>query len=123
MTPAPEGFTWVEAARLDDLAPGSGREFIHHGRPYALFRVGDRVTALAGLCPHQKAHLASGLVDPERMTVTCPRRGCLRRRFSLETGSNADGLAVVCPVYPVKVEAGAVFVGLPDDPFGGNHHD
>ncbi len=113
MIDLPSGFVWVEAASLDDLASGSAREFIHHGRAYALFRVGDRVTALAGLCPHQKAHLAQGLIDPERLTVTCPRRGCLRWRFSLETGSNADGLAVVCPVNPVKVEGGTVFVASP----------
>ena len=113
MTDLPEGFAWVEAASLDDLSPGSGHEFTRNGRAYALFHVKGRVLALAGLCPHQKAHLSQGAVDPDRMTVTCPRRGCLRWRFSLETGSNADGMTVVCPTYPVRVEAGRVFVGSP----------
>ena len=117
MTDSPAGFAWVEAAWLDDLAPGTGHEFTHEGRTYALFRVEGRVLALAGLCPHQKAHLAEGLVDLERMTVTCPRRGCLRWRFSLENGANADGMAVVCPHLPSKVEAGVVFIGLSDAPF------
>ncbi len=115
MIDLPEGFTWVKVALLDDLTLGTGYEFTHKGRAYALFQSGDRVSVLDGLCPHQKAHLADGLVDLQRKTVTCPRRGCLRWRFCLETGANADGLAVACSVHPVKVEASVVFVGLPDD--------
>ena len=109
----PSGAAWVAAARVDDLAPGSGREFVHAGRFYALVRVEDRVAALAGLCPHQGAHLASGAIDPERNSVTCPRRGCLRWRFDLTTGAHAGGLAVVCPTHPVRVEDGTVLVALP----------
>ncbi len=107
------GLSWVPVARLDDLPLNSGREVTHAGRVYALFRVGDRVTALPGFCPHQQARLADGVVDPERDTVTCPRRGCLRWRFDLRSGANADGLAVTCPTRPVRVEGGLVLVALP----------
>ena len=112
-TPAPPAPARVEAARLDDLASGTGREFAHDGRAYALFRVGDRAFVLAGLCPHQKAHLADGAVDPAQQTVTCPRRGCLRWRFRLVDGAHDAGLPVACPTFPTRVEGGVVVVDLP----------
>lgn len=113
---------WVALAKLADLPADAGREVAHGGRAYALFRLGDRAVALAGRCPHQGAHLASGPVDPARGTVTCPRRGCLRWRFDLATGAGVD-LVVACPTFPARVVDGVVEVALPagrggDDPDG-----
>lgn len=104
---------WVEVARLANLSPGVGHEVARDGRVYALFRLGDQVSALAGRCPHRGAALARGAVDPDGQTVTCPRLGCLRWRFALRTGAHAAGLPVRCATYPVEVRAGAVFVALP----------
>ena len=104
---------WVEVLKLADLAAGAGREITLHGKVYALFRVEGQVMALGGLCPHQRAHLAGGVVDVGRGTVTCPRRGCLRWRFDLRTGTHADGLAVACSTHPVRVAGDAVLLGLP----------
>ena len=106
--------TWFEVAPLVDLPLIEGREFIHHGQSIALFRLADRVAALGGLCPHQRAHLADGLVDPDNRTVTCPRRGCLRWRFDLANGTQTAGPPVACPVDPVAIRAGVVFVEVPD---------
>ena len=71
------------------------------------------MTALAGLCPHQQARLAGGVVDAARNTITCPRRGCLRWRFDLASGANADGLTIRCPVYPARIVADRVFIAVP----------
>ena len=114
MPDSPGGTVWVEVAHLTDLVPGEGREITHAGRAFALFRLGDEVAALGGLCPHQRSHLARGRVDPDQGTVTCPRRGCLRWRFSLRTGAHAADLPVICPTYPVEVRAGVVVVALPE---------
>ncbi len=105
---------WVAVARLDELTPGSSLEVTRDGRILALVRVEDRIFALAGLCPHQRARLAEGVVDVATKTITCPRRGCLRWRFDLATGTHAAGLPIVCPTYRVEVRAGVVFVACPD---------
>ena len=115
MTAEPgDGRAWVEVARRDDLGAGSGREFVHRGRAYAVFGVDDRAFVLAGTCPHQGARLAGGAVDPMGSTVTCPRRGCLRWRFDLATGRGV-GLAVACATFPARVVAGAVLAALPEE--------
>ena len=104
---------WIEAASLDDLPAGSSLEFSHGGRAYALFRVGEEITCLDGLCPHQGGRLADGPLEGSK--VTCPRRDCLRWSFDVLTGD--------CPVsgslgrrpYPVRVDGRAVLVALPGD--------
>ncbi|WP_435009032.1 Rieske (2Fe-2S) protein [Tundrisphaera lichenicola] len=103
---------WIEAASLDDLPPGSALEFIHEGRAFALFRSGDEITCLGGLCPHQGGRLALGTVEGSR--VTCPRRGCLRWSFDLRSGGCSVGEGVRSRVYPVRVEGRTVLVALTD---------
>ncbi len=106
----PSGISWVEAASLDDLAPGSAREFVHDGRAYAVFRVGDRISCIDGLCPHRGGHLASGPLG--RSVVTCPRRGCLRWRFDVLDGSSPIGEGVRRRLHPVRVEGRTILVAL-----------
>jgi nitrite reductase/ring-hydroxylating ferredoxin subunit len=103
---------WIEAASLDDLPPGSSREFSHGGRVYALFRVGKEITCLDGLCPHMGGRLASGPLDGSR--VTCPRLGCLRWSFDVRTGVCPVGESLRRRLYPVRLEGRAVLVALPD---------
>ena len=110
------GSFWVEVAPLAELPPQGGREFRPLGQPLALFRSGDHVAALGGRCPHQGAPLADGAVEPDQAAVTCPRRGCLRWRFNLSDGRQSLGLPVACPVYPVAIHSGIIWVALPDGP-------
>jgi nitrite reductase (NADH) small subunit len=103
---------WVEAASLDDLPSGSSLEFSSDGRVYALFRVGQAITCLDGLCPHQGGRLADGPLVGSK--VTCPRLGCLRWSFDVETGACPVGEILNRRLYPVRVEGRAVFVALPE---------
>ncbi len=102
---------WIEAASLANLPPGSAREFAHAGRIYALFRIGDELACIDGLCPHRGGHLAAGPLSGP--VVTCPRRGCLRWRFDVFDGSSPLGPLPPRRRYPTRVEGGSVFVALP----------
>ncbi len=106
---------WSEVAKLADLPPGSALEVIHRGRTYALFRRGDRVFAVDGLCPHQGGHLARGPVAETEFgaVVTCPRRGCLRWRFDLDSGEGRGGGTARVGVLGVRVEGESIFVAWP----------
>ena len=104
---------WIEAATLDDLAVGDSLGFSSGGRAYALFRSGDEITCLDGLCPHQGGRLASGPFDGSR--VTCPRRGCLRWSFDVRTGASPIGDLALPRPYPVRLEGRMILVDLPGD--------
>ena len=110
-TPTESG-NWVRVAALADLPPGSALEVRHRGRVYALFRVGESVHGLDGLCPHQGAHLAAG--RPAGGIVSCPRVGCLRWRFDIRTGACLQHSRVRLRTYESRIEADSVL--LANDP-------
>lgn len=105
-----EATTWIRVASLADLPPGSALEVRHGHRVYALFRLGDSVSCLDGLCPHQGGHLAEA--DRAEAVVTCPRAGCLRWRFDTRTGACLQHGRVHLRTYEVLIEAGSVFLAI-----------
>jgi nitrite reductase (NADH) small subunit len=105
-----EATTWIRVASLADLPPGSALEVRHGHRVYVLFRLGDSVSCLDGLCPHQGGHLAKG--DRAEAVVTCPRDGCLRWRFDTRTGACLQHGRVHLRTYEVLIEAGSVLLAV-----------
>ncbi|QEH39052.1 Naphthalene 1,2-dioxygenase/salicylate 5-hydroxylase system, ferredoxin component [Aquisphaera giovannonii] len=105
---------WVRVAALADVPPGSALEVRHDGRSYALFRLGESVYCLDGLCPHQKGRLTT--VNPDESVVTCSRLGCLRWQFDIRTGSCLQQPQVRARAYGVRIEGDSVFLAL--DPSG-----
>ena len=100
---------WVEACGADDIDAEDVLRFDHGGSTYAVYRSpDDRYFATAGLCTHEKVHLADGLVMDN--VIECPKHN---GRFDYTTGA-AKG-APVCinlKTYPVKVEAGKVLIEI-----------
>ena len=100
---------WVRACAADDVDEEDVIRFDHAGRTFAIYRSPeDTFHATDGLCTHEKAHLADGLVMDD--IIECPKHN---GRFNYKTGA-AKG-APVCvnlATYPVKVEGGDVFINL-----------
>lgn len=100
---------WIEACLVDDVDAEDVIRFDHDGRTFAIYRSPDgQFFATDGLCTHEKVHLSDGLVMDD--IIECPKHN---GRFNYKTGA-AKG-APVCvnlATYPVKVEAGTVFIGL-----------
>lgn len=98
---------WIKACRADDIEPEDVMRFDHEGRTFAIYRSpDDKFYATDGLCTHQKVHLADGFVMDN--LIECPKHN---GRFDYTTGQ-AKG-APVCvnlKTYPVKVEAGEIFI-------------
>ena len=65
---------WVVAGQVDDIADGRGIVVaLEDGERVAVFRYGDRLSALANVCAHQNGPLGEGrIVDGY---VTCPWHG------------------------------------------------
>ncbi len=98
---------WVKVCADDAIDEEDVIRFDHGGKTYAIYRSPqDTFHATDGLCTHEKIHLADGLVMDN--IIECPKHN---GRFNYQTGE-ARG-APVCinlKVYPVKVEAGSVFI-------------
>lgn len=100
---------WIAACRTDEIEAEDVMRFDRDGRTFAIYRSpDDRFYATDGLCTHEAFHLADGLVMDH--IIECPKHN---GRFDYRTGE-AKG-APVCVnlrTYPVKVEAGRVFIAL-----------
>lgn len=100
---------WIEACLVDDVDEEDVIRFDHDGRTFAIYRSPEgQFFATDGLCTHEKVYLSDGLVMDD--IIECPKHN---GRFNYKTGA-AKG-APVCvnlATYPVKVEAGTVFIRL-----------
>jgi 3-phenylpropionate/trans-cinnamate dioxygenase ferredoxin subunit len=101
--------TWVEACAVDDVEEEDVIRFDHEGKVFAIYRSpDDEFFATDGICTHEHASLADGLVMDE--IIECPKHN---GRFNYKTGE-ARG-APVCinlATYKVKVEEGKVLIGI-----------
>ena len=95
--------------RADEVKDGDGKTVIVGNKLIALFRSGEKIQAIDDACPHMGASLSGGHL--ENGIVTCPWHAW---RFRLADGAWADNPRIKIGCYPVKVEAGAIQVELPD---------
>jgi Ferredoxin subunits of nitrite reductase and ring-hydroxylating dioxygenases len=99
---------WHRVAELAELAEETGREFVVNGRIVAVFKEGETVSAMDGICPHAGGPLGEGSVQGG--VVTCPWHGW---QFHIATGQHCLSPQIRQTCFPVKVEDGAVYVELP----------
>ncbi len=100
---------WLQACAVDDVDVEDVVRFDHGELTFAIIRSPDgHFHATDGLCSHERAHLADGLVIGE--IIECPKHN---GRFNYATGeaTRAPARTALC-TYPVKVEGGKVFVRL-----------
>ena len=100
---------WVLACRTGDLSAEDVLRFDHGDRTFAVYRPAeDQYYATDGLCTHEKIHLAHGFVMDH--LIECPKHN---GRFDFTTGQAKGAPACInLRTYPVKVEAGQVFLRL-----------
>ena len=100
---------WIEACAQDAVAEEDVIRFDHEGRTFAIYRSpSNKYYATDGLCTHEKIHLADGLVMDH--IIECPKQN---GRFDYTSGAaNGAPACVHLTTYPVKVEAGKVFIDI-----------
>ncbi len=99
---------WTQIAKLDDIPRLGARVLRTDTMDIAVFRTAtDQVFALRDKCPHKGGPLSQGIVHGG--TVTCPLHNW---RIDLASGE-AQGPDEGCTnSYPVKVEAGVVYLAF-----------
>ncbi len=96
----------VRVARLEELAAGQTTLVEVNGSRVVLVRVGDSVYACGEVCAHQGGPLSEGTA--QRIAPGLPLARLAVRRPHRECVMPTRGGAV--PSYPVRVEAGEVWV-------------
>ncbi|MEC0266269.1 MULTISPECIES: MocE family 2Fe-2S type ferredoxin [Paenibacillus] len=100
---------WIEACRADEIEQEDVIRFDYSERSFAIYRT-DRndYYATEGFCTHGKFHLSEGLVMGN--IIECPKHN---GRFDVITGqAKRAPVCIDLKTYPVKVEAGKVFIRL-----------
>jgi len=102
---------WIEVCGADDIEEEDVIPFDHGDRTFAVYRSDDnKYYATDGFCTHGKVHLSGGLVMGR--IIECPKHN---GRFDYTTGKAVKIPACVdIRTYPVRVEAGKVYIGLED---------
>lgn len=107
---ADDGITWHRAAAESEITEDEPKAITVGEREIAVYKVGDAFHALHNICPHEYAILSAGFVEGD--AIECPLH---QSQFHIPTGKclgpPADGDLAT---YAVKVEDGAVFVGIPN---------
>ena len=97
---------WTVVATVPDI-PINGLQEVHFGRHIILLvNFANEIRAFQGLCPHQLAHLAEGMLVDDM--IQCPRH---LARFSLVDGSCSGGWQLA-PLkrYEVRIEDGNILL-------------
>jgi nitrite reductase/ring-hydroxylating ferredoxin subunit len=77
------------------------------GRVVAVFRLGDDVVAIDGICPHAGGPLAQGMVAHD--LVTCPWHGW---QYDLRSGQHRLNPRICVETFRATVEDGKVYVDV-----------
>ncbi|MDO7171215.1 nitrite reductase small subunit NirD [Mariniflexile sp. AS56] len=108
--------TWFEVGTVSDFPENSGACIKYKTKQIAVYNFTrtDKWYACQNLCPHKMEMVLSlGMIgDKDGVAkVACPMH---KKNFSLEDGSNLAGDDLKIAVYPVKIEAGNVYIGFSD---------
>ena len=100
---------WVRVAAIDDIAPGSALGVTVGDLNLAIYHLDDgRVFCTDNICTHAFALLTDGWL--EGTVIECPLHA---GQFDVCTGKGLGApIEEDLKAFPVKVEAGAVLVGI-----------
>lgn len=100
--------SWIEIGKVDDIPRQGARVVEMASGNIGVFRTAeDEIFALRDRCPHKQGPLSQGIVHGKR--VTCPLHNW---KIELESGEAVAPDVGCVATYPVKVEAGIVYLAL-----------
>jgi len=102
---------WTRAVELEQLQPSRPLAVKVRGKQVALFLHQGQILACNNRCPHEGYPLVEGALDRD-CVLTCHWHNW---KFDLKTGATLYG-GDKLRIYPVKVEDGAVWLDMRDQP-------
>jgi naphthalene 1,2-dioxygenase ferredoxin component len=99
---------WTDAAAVADVPEDDVIGKVVAGRDLALYSTGGEIFATDNLCTHGHARLCEGFLDGHE--IECPLH---QGKFDIRTGApTCAPVTEAIRSYPVKVEAGRVFLAI-----------
>jgi nitrite reductase/ring-hydroxylating ferredoxin subunit len=96
-------------ASLDEVPAGRPKLVELDGTRIVLARIGDTVYACSDVCSHRGGPLSEGKLNGNRLV--CPWHGWM---YDVRTGQCLfPGRGAAVSTYPVRTDAGEIFVELP----------
>jgi len=97
---------WIDVVAASALADGEHVVVDVDGDDVAVFNIGGEFYAIADVCTHDGAEIASGELDGDE--IVCPRHGA---RFCVKTGQVKCAPAYEdVATFPVRIEGGRLQV-------------
>ena len=97
--------TLVTAAKVSELSASAGKIVEINGKILGLFKVGDQVYAMDGVCLHRGGPVGEG--ELSGTTVTCPLHGW---QYDVTNGQFKFNPSVKLNTYKVEIEGDDVKV-------------
>lgn len=98
---------YIKVAKVNEMPPGTAREFHANGKVIALFNVNGDFHAIDNTCLHRGGPLGQGPLEGE--VVTCPWHGW---QYNVTTGASVFNEQIKVATYEVKVEGDDIVVGF-----------
>jgi 3-phenylpropionate/trans-cinnamate dioxygenase ferredoxin component len=99
---------WIRACDAKSLKRGEMMDFDFHDKKILLVNIDNTIYASDRICTHAYADLATGFLNEEEKTVTCPLH---MSAFNLENG-NPLNLPAKEPlmIYKTKIDNNSIFI-------------
>ncbi|MFQ5777009.1 MAG: Rieske (2Fe-2S) protein [Terriglobia bacterium] len=98
---------YIKVAKVNEMPPGTAREFHANGKVIALFNVNGAFHAIDNTCLHRGGPLGQGALEGE--VVTCPWHGW---QYNVTSGESVFNEQIKVASYEVKVEGDDIVVGF-----------
>jgi nitrite reductase (NADH) small subunit len=98
---------FVRAAKMDEVPPGTIREFQLDGKTVAIANVNGKFSVINNVCLHRGGPLGEGELNGQ--VVTCPWHGW---QYDVTTGKLAANPAVGVETYLVELRGDDIFVDI-----------
>jgi 3-phenylpropionate/trans-cinnamate dioxygenase ferredoxin subunit len=107
-TASESNLEWVAVCPASEIEMEDVRRFDYGSATYAIYRTRGGYYASDGLCTHERAQLANGVVLDD--IIECPRHN---GRFHIPTGKAlSPPVCINLKTYPVRIEQGILRLGL-----------
>ncbi|MEX1669726.1 nitrite reductase small subunit NirD [Zhongshania guokunii] len=102
--------SWTTVCRLDEILPNAGVAALINETQVAIFRVDDKIYALANKDPFSNANVLSrGIVGSIQGTLVVASP-IYKQHFSLEAGNCLEDDSISVPCYQARTEGDLVQV-------------